>query len=152
MADLLVQDDSILKNTNKALETMLGFRESLDALCNYALAEASRLDGERAIGRESRASTRPGLTDGRSSALSRPATPISPYQPQEAAPADPAVLQAITVQLNKRASGFEDLVTTLVHSLALHQDLDLKFLSVRLNFSLYYLQGSSGSSSKGKEK
>jgi gamma-tubulin complex component 3 len=150
------QDDSILKNTNKALETMLGFKDSLDALCNYALAEASRLDSERVIGgRDSRASTgtKGGLTGGRSSALSRPTTPISPHIPVEpAAAADPAVLQAITAQLHKRATGFEDLVTTLVHSLASHQDLDLRFLSVRLNFSLFYLQGGSGGSSSSKGK
>lgn len=132
---------------------MLGFKDSLDALCNYALAEASRLDGQRIFGgRESRASTRGGLADGRASGFSRPATPISPNIPEQP-PADPAVWQAIVSQLHKRANSFEELATTLVQSLASHQDLDLRFLSVRLNFSLYYLQGgSSGGSSKGKEK
>ena len=33
-----------MKYTKQAFEVMLGFKDSLDALCSFALAEASRLD------------------------------------------------------------------------------------------------------------
>ena len=40
----LLQDETLMKYTKQAFEAMLGFKDSLDALCNFALAEASRLD------------------------------------------------------------------------------------------------------------
>ena len=39
-----LQDETLMKYTKQAFEVMLGFKDSLDALCNFALAEASRLD------------------------------------------------------------------------------------------------------------
>jgi gamma-tubulin complex component 3 len=39
---------------------------------------------------------------------------------------------------------FNELCTTIVQGLATHSDLDLRFLSVRLNFSLFYLTGKKG--------
>lgn len=40
------QDDTILRQVREAFKVMLQFKDTLDALCNYALAEASRIDSQ----------------------------------------------------------------------------------------------------------
>ena len=72
---------------------------------------------------------------------SRTATPV-PLTPLPAP--DPALLAGIRQRLSDHSAQFNELCTSIVQSLATHSDLDLRFLSVRLNFSLFYLTGKKG--------
>jgi hypothetical protein len=51
------------------------------------------------------------------------------------------ILDAIRRRLTKYGQGFQEEVTRMISILATHHDLDLRFLAVRLNFSLHYVLG-----------
>lgn len=123
-------DDAIFKQVREAFKVILHFKENVDALCNYALAEASRQESALDELRGIRAPSRAG------SSSSNAGTPI----PQLAEP-DPEVLAGIRRRLGRNAALFSEQVMSIVTALASHSDLDLRFLSCRLNFSLYYLVG-----------
>jgi len=55
-------------------------------------------------------------------------------------------LEAIRMQLLGHSKRFTDLVLDLISCLSTQQDSDMKFLAVRLNFSLFYMRTNKSSS------
>jgi len=64
-------------------------------------------------------------------------------------PPNPAMLDDVRRRLAKYALAYQTLVTEVIMGLAGQGDMDMKFLSVRINFSLKYRLGRSG---KDKER
>lgn len=56
---------------------------------------------------------------------------------------DPEHLAILRERIRQYTSQFQEVVQCIVASLAAHSDLDLRFLSCRINFSLFYLVGKS---------
>ncbi|KAH9450460.1 hypothetical protein MJO29_014588 [Puccinia striiformis f. sp. tritici] len=56
-------------------------------------------------------------------------------------------LESIRIQISNHSKRFTELVLDLISALSTQQDSDMKFLAVRLNFSLFYMRTTKSSSS-----
>ena len=135
-------DDKILRQVQEAFRIILQFKETTDALCHYALAEAARLDDTHIPAHitKNAAQQRPGSSASirtTASAASRSLTP----QPTSLPPSNPEQLAQLRRRIQRYGAQFGEAVLSAVTALAKHQDLDLRFLSCRLNFSFFYLEG-----------
>lgn len=143
-------DDKILSHVREAFKVILQFKETVEALCNYALAEASRMDdltthGDGSDTKVAKQNQRPdSALSARTTASSRSTTPMPSTPVISSFAAPPPNLEQLA-QLRRRidryAAQFAEEIMTVVTALAKHSDLDLRFLSCRLNFSFYYLEG-----------
>lgn len=115
------KDGELLYKVRELFQLALQFCAAADSLCNYALREASRLEDLRDMDRD------PGTDYGAS--LDEPS---------------PEVINGIRARLAEYSTGFRDGVSGLVTLLAGASDLDMRFLSVRINFNLHYLKAKQG--------
>ncbi|ORY89632.1 Spc98 family-domain-containing protein [Leucosporidium creatinivorum] len=107
---------SMLEQVRKIFRTMLQYRGAVDSLCNYALAEASRQESVRDIGR--------GID--------------SPILPSRFDSPNPSELAGIRDRLEEYSAEFRALAVSLVAQLGQAPDLDMRFLAVRLNFNYHF--------------
>ncbi|CAG7846630.1 Spindle pole body component alp6 AltName: Full=Altered polarity protein 6 [Serendipita indica DSM 11827] len=111
------KEEHLLIQVRELFNNILQFRDAAETLYNYCLAEAARADSERDHDRGV-------FTISESDGLGA----------SKSADNLPRILRRV-----KEYSGlFTERAQAIVHSLQLHQDLDCRFLSVRLNFSDFY--------------
>lgn len=145
------QEETIMNGVKEAFKLALNFKDTLDALCNYALAEASKLHDTRSrhpVCTNCSGSTRtshltldnPNASQSTQSSSGVHGEVGSP-QEQTQEQSDSQQLSAMRERLRHSTSQFQEVVQGLVATLASHSDLDLRFLSCRINFSLFYLVG-----------
>lgn len=115
-----------------ALDAILQFRDSTDDLYAWSLEEATRIDRERDEER--------GLYTGDGG---------------EGAEADPLrsieKLRAIRERVRACSINFQDRVVSVCHLAANHQDLDIRFLAIRIAFNGHYQLKRASSSKSGSK-
>lgn len=164
------EDDSIfLAMLHAILKIMLRYKEAVDGLYGYSVAEysrrqelAARVETRTKEGRwgltesdyhdttdaESRAST-PSLGFQRG-ASTRPESASGLFQP---AADNEELLPAIRLRLKTMEEEFKSLCKTLLEELAYQSDSEMRMLGVQLNFNMYYdIAIRKGKKDKEKEK
>ncbi|KAG8821864.1 Microtubule-nucleating Tub4p (gamma-tubulin) complex component [Serendipita sp. 399] len=118
MSPKLGKEEHLLIHLRELFNNILQFRDAAETLYNYCLAEAARADSER---------------DHDRGVFTMPETDQLSAS-HKSADYLPRILRRV-----KEYSGlFSERAQSIVHALQVHQDLDCRFLSVRLNFSDFY--------------
>ncbi|KAG8759034.1 Microtubule-nucleating Tub4p (gamma-tubulin) complex component [Serendipita sp. 396] len=118
MSPKLGKEEHLLIHLRELFNNILQFRDAAETLYNYCLAEAARADSER---------------DHDRGVYTMPETDQLSAS-HKSADSLPRILRRV-----KEYSGlFSERAQSIVHALQVHQDLDCRFLSVRLNFSDFY--------------
>ncbi|KAK4054085.1 Microtubule-nucleating Tub4p (gamma-tubulin) complex component [Microbotryomycetes sp. JL201] len=110
----------LLDQVRQIFRLMLQYRTAADSLCNHALAEASRQETMRDVGR--------GID-----------SPI----PSSGFNSNPDELTGIRDRLEEYSTEFRAMSVTLITQLGQAPDLDARFLSVRLNYNYHFVNTSS---------
>lgn len=111
------KEEHLLIQLRELFHNILQFRDATESLYNYCLAEAARVDSER---------------DHDRGVFTLPdANPLSTSHKS-------ADLPRILRRVKEYSGLFSERAQAIVHSLQVHQDLDCRFLSIRLNFSDFY--------------
>lgn len=123
------REEILLDLVRDALDAILQFRDSTDDLYSWSLQEATRIDQQRDEER--------GLYSG-------PATDEDPLKSLEQ-------LRAIRERVRACSINFQDRVVSICHLAANHQDLDIRFLAIRIAFNGHYQLKRASSSKTGSK-
>ncbi|THH07676.1 hypothetical protein EW145_g3217 [Phellinidium pouzarii] len=110
------KEENLLRQIRELLETILQFRTAMDDFYNYTLAECARQDS---------------LKDQRRGLYTDPRLTQDQTSTKE-------TLSRILQRTREYGATFSERVQALVLALAVHPDLDCKYLGIRLSFSDFY--------------
>ncbi|WVO13274.1 hypothetical protein L204_100887 [Cryptococcus depauperatus] len=110
------KEEILLDLVREALDLTLSFKDAMDDLYSWSLAEATRLDRQRDASR----------------GLYTPST--SSDDPDRAA----EQLQSVRVRIRDCSNNFQDRIVSIVHMASAHSDLDIRFLAIRMAFNGHY--------------
>ncbi|KIR28062.1 gamma-tubulin complex component 3 [Cryptococcus deuterogattii 99/473] len=110
------KEEILLDLVRDALELILRFKDAMDDLYAWSLAEATRLDRQRDASR----------------GLYTPSTSSDdPTRSEEQ-------LQSIRIRIRECSNSFQHRVVSIVHMAGVHADLDIRFLAIRIAFNGHY--------------
>ncbi|OXG74279.1 gamma-tubulin complex component 3 [Cryptococcus neoformans Gb118] len=110
------KEEILLDLVRDALELILRFKDAMDDLYAWSLAEATRLDRQRDASR----------------GLYTPSTSSDdPTRSEEQ-------LQSIRIRIRECSNSFQHRVVSIVHMAGAHADLDVRFLAIRIAFNGHY--------------
>ncbi|KAA1086261.1 Microtubule-nucleating Tub4p (gamma-tubulin) complex component [Puccinia graminis f. sp. tritici] len=143
------KENTCLLLAEACFKVILEFKDSIDNLYAYGLSKSARL----ATDQQGTKSKRPKYEDseeeggGYDSDEERRAGEGDEEEQSSADRSSEIQLESIRIQLSNHSKRFTELVLDLISSLSTQQDSDMKFLAVRLNFSLFYMRTSKSSAS-----
>lgn len=150
------REDSFTSQLHQILKTMLAYKESVDGLYSFSVAEftrrqelAAKIETRTAMGKwgisekgdEDGRSPSPATTKGGNhNANSRTDSPfaINSVITGAASSGDDQMLPALRVRLKDLSGDFKKRVDVLLGDLAVQPDVDMKFLGVVMNFNNVY--------------
>ncbi|WVQ74593.1 hypothetical protein IAR50_004194 [Cryptococcus sp. DSM 104548] len=126
------KEEILLDLVRDALDLILQFTDATDDLYAWSLAEATRLDRQR---------------DALRGLYTPSAADDDPSKSEEQ-------LQSVRIRIRNCANDFHDKVTSVVHMTGAHQDLDVRFLGIRIGFNGFFKlkkkdKGASSKSTRG---
>lgn len=129
----------LLEQVRQIFRMMLQYCNAADSLCNYALAEASRQESLRDIGRVSTCLTISWRQRRSSNSQTTSIQGIdSPVPPPLGSSNPETSLEGIRERLEEYSAEFRALAVTLIAQLGQAPDLDHRFLALRLNFNYHF--------------
>ena len=137
---------------HELLKLMLGYREVVDGLYSFSVAEFTRRQERKARietrtkagawgtidGDDDGVSTKKGRTRERDGALDSPLPPLLPLLGSDTDGGDKGILQQLRQRLKSLEADFITRVNVLLGDLAYQPDVDMRFLGVVMNFNEVY--------------
>ena len=149
------REDSFTSQLHQILKTMLAYKEAVDGLYSYSVAEftrrqeqAAKIETRTALGKwglsekddDDTRSPSPATARGGSGGTHRTDSPfaISSIITGAAFSGDDQMLPALRLRLRELSTDFRARVNVLLGDLAVQPDVDMKFLGVVMNFNNVY--------------
>jgi len=151
------KENTCLLLAEECFKVILAFKDSIDNLYAYGLSKSARLQSAHQQGGSKRRKMYGRMQDSSSEGYGEEEDEEEgddegeegsrASDDTEAEDRSSAMqLEAIRMQLLGHSKRFTDLVLDLISCLSTQQDSDMKFLAVRLNFSLFYMRTNKSSS------
>ncbi|WAQ93390.1 hypothetical protein PtA15_18A451 [Puccinia triticina] len=138
------KENTCLLLAEECFKVILEYKDSIDNLYAYGLARSARLETSQPRAARSKYASREDSDDDAGAAGDGS---LDGHEDASAGDASSAIqLESIRITLANHSRRFTELVLDLISALSTQQDSDMKFLAVRLNFSLFYMRTTKASS------
>lgn len=130
------KEDSFLAQLHEILKVMLAYRDAVDGLYSFSVAEFTRRHEFGAQVAARTAQGRWGVTEADEDELRSPATTTRP--PPGGGEDDEMLLPSLSARLLRLSTDFRAKLNVLLGDLAYQPDVDMRFLGVVMNFNDVY--------------